>query len=174
MNMTTQLVLELGSGANPTVIPNRRIIHLDMVDGPHVEIVCNLEHGIPFPANVFDHILAVNMIEHLEDTVAIMNEMHRVLKPGGEAFIRVPTWGSPAHRIDPTHKKGFTEKSFDFFDDSRPFGKENGVIYTQRRWRILRQDINSSDLSLSFEIKALKPGEEPRELVDLFGVEPQS
>jgi len=162
-----RLILELGSGAAPQLLPDARVIHLDCIEGPHVEIVADLRYGIPLPANVFDEVLALDVIEHLPDVVAIMNEMHRVLKPEGRAEIRVPQWGTRNHYTDPTHHRGFVAESFDYFDDATALGAHNGQIYTSRRWRLqARQQVADN---FEFELYAIKPGEQARVLPELFG-----
>jgi SAM-dependent methyltransferase len=52
---------------------------------------------IPFPDQSFDLILATDIIEHVDDDLTALREIHRVLKPGGRALITVPAfnilWG---------------------------------------------------------------------------------
>jgi len=48
---------------------------------------------LPFEAESFDMITALDVLEHLDDDVASLREFRRVLKPGGRVFIFVP-----AHR----------------------------------------------------------------------------
>jgi SAM-dependent methyltransferase len=163
-----KLILELGSGAVPQQLEGAKVIHLDRVEGPHVEIVADLNHGIPLPANIFDGILALDVVEHLDNVVAIMDEMHRVLKPNGAVTIRVPLAGSDDHVIDPTHKRGFHPRSFDFFDDKLELGAKNGRLYTTRRWHIVRI-VAPTPAGLLFLMEALKPGEVERVVPDLFG-----
>ena len=151
------LALDLGSGANPVNAEGMTMVHLDLVEGPKVSLVCDLNNGIPTPSNIFDVVFALDVIEHLQSVVEIMNEMHRVLIPGGKAYIRVPLWGSFDHQTDPTHVRGFTEQSFDFFDDSTEFGLQNGQLYTPHRWEILKKDLNTTGGSLCLEMEALKP-----------------
>jgi SAM-dependent methyltransferase len=136
------------------------VIHLDCVEGPHVELYCNLEHGIPLPSNSVDEVLAIDVLEHLRDIVAIVDEMHRVLVDKGRATIRVPQFGTYNHVTDPTHVRGFSEDSFDFFDDETPLGKGNGRIYTSRRWKMLNKE--KAILNLLFTMAAIKPGGEKR------------
>lgn len=157
-------VLELGSGANPIQAssPDEKVIHLDCVEGPHVELYCNLEHGIPLPSNTIDHVQADDVLEHITDTLAIMDEIHRVLAPNGTLLLRVPVWGSYNHITDPTHKHGFSSDSFDFFDDTTALGSNNGKLYTRRRWRIEYKEQRA--LNWVFKMRALKPGETKREI----------
>ena len=50
-------------------------------------------NNLPFPASTFDVVTALDVIEHLDDDVVVLNEFARVLRPGGRAFLFVP-----AHR----------------------------------------------------------------------------
>lgn len=45
--------------------------------------VVNAEEKLPFPDNSFDHIYSFGVIHHTPNPEAIVNEMHRVLRPGG-------------------------------------------------------------------------------------------
>src|SRR3990167_4434125 len=124
------LALDLGSGADPVNIPEITLVHLDRVEGPEVSLVCDLHNGIPTPSNIFDMVFALDVIEHLQDVVKIMNEIHRVLVPSGTVYIRVPLWGSYDHQTDPTHVRGFSRYSFDIFDNNTELGSKNGKLYT--------------------------------------------
>ena len=58
-------------------------------------------------------IICWHVIEHLNDTVRIMNELHRITKPDGIIFIRVPHFRSMGMWQDITHRKGFSYYTFD-------------------------------------------------------------
>lgn len=45
---------------------------------------------IPFADASFDHVLCTEVLEHAEDPVALVAEMHRVLRPGGTLVATVP------------------------------------------------------------------------------------
>jgi ubiquinone/menaquinone biosynthesis C-methylase UbiE len=45
---------------------------------------------LPFPDNMFDHVVSNCTIEHIPDDSAALREMHRVLKPGGTLALTVP------------------------------------------------------------------------------------
>ncbi|MFA6362411.1 methyltransferase domain-containing protein [Methanoregula sp.] len=44
----------------------------------------------PLPDNCVDVIVALNVLEHIEDDSAALRQIHRILKPGGHAIIEVP------------------------------------------------------------------------------------
>lgn len=52
---------------------------------------------ISYPNNTFDIVLALDIIEHVEDDQKAISEIHRVLKPGGIAIVTAPAfmflWG---------------------------------------------------------------------------------
>lgn len=52
------------------------------------------EH-LPFPANSFDMILSHEVLEHVQDDAQAVQEMLRVLKPGGRLTLFVPNRGYP-------------------------------------------------------------------------------
>lgn len=47
---------------------------------------------LPFDDNVFDRIVTSEVLEHIQDDVAAIAELTRVLKPGGTLGVTVPTW----------------------------------------------------------------------------------
>jgi SAM-dependent methyltransferase len=63
---------------------------------------------LPFRDGSFDGLLCSNMIEHTPDPVAVLDEVERVLKPGGWAWISWTNWYSPygGHDISPLHYLG--------------------------------------------------------------------
>jgi len=72
-----------------------------------------LAEALPFAAESFDVVTALDVVEHLDDDVAGLKEMHRVLKTGGKTLIFVPAfmwlWGVQDdvsnHRIRYTKKQ---------------------------------------------------------------------
>jgi SAM-dependent methyltransferase len=52
---------------------------------------------LPLPSDQFDVVTSLDVIEHIDDDVAVLSEMYRVMKPGGTLLIAVPAfewlWG---------------------------------------------------------------------------------
>jgi SAM-dependent methyltransferase len=127
--------------------PGKRVLHIgcgddklpgatgvDSLKLPAVDVVHNLDSTPwPFADNAFDVIYAHSVVEHLSDIVAFMEEVWRVLAPGGRIIISVPYFRSPDAFTDITHKHFFTSQSFDYFlneDNTRA-----NYAYTSRRFR---------------------------------------
>lgn len=47
---------------------------------------------LPFPDGTFDRIIASEVMEHIPDDVAALDELVRVLRPGGVLAVTVPSW----------------------------------------------------------------------------------
>lgn len=90
-------------------------IGLDIAPLGEVDIVCNLEQGIPLRSNVATSVYSNQFLEHIQNTVLIMQEIFRICKPEAEVTLRVPYYTSIGAFKDPTHKSFFTEETFKYF-----------------------------------------------------------
>ncbi|NLI14430.1 class I SAM-dependent methyltransferase [Pelotomaculum propionicicum] len=105
-------ILDLGCG--PNKIPGA--IGVDLRPGPNVDVVHDLDiYPWPFKDNEFDLICASHIMEHLEDVVRAVEEIHRITRPGGVAQVLVPHFSCSDFFTDPTHKHAFSSRSFDYF-----------------------------------------------------------
>ena len=59
--------------------------------------------------------------------IRFLNEVHRILKHGGEFMASFPYPGSPGFWQDPTHINGINETTFDYFDPKGFFS--NGQLW---------------------------------------------
>ncbi|MGD2182267.1 class I SAM-dependent methyltransferase [Lusitaniella coriacea] len=55
--------------------------------------------ALEFPDNHFDLVYAANLLHHIPDPIIALNEMHRVLKPGGKACFWDPLKHNPIINI---------------------------------------------------------------------------
>jgi len=121
-------------------------VGVDMIDGEEVDIVHNLEE-FPWPIedNSANYIVLDNVIEHLEDTVKTMNELHRITKKDGKVKLIYPYWRSFGAYSDPTHVHFFNEKMIDYFlkDNSSDSHENEFSYYTNRHWRLVSKDLTS-------------------------------
>lgn len=90
-------------------------INLDRVKLPGVDLVYNIEKvPLPFQTNSFESVLCRDIFEHIE-YIPVLGEIHRILKKDGILTIRVPHFSSRRNFEDPTHKKMFSVRTFEFF-----------------------------------------------------------
>jgi SAM-dependent methyltransferase len=106
------LCVDLGGGLNP--YPDYVSIDLRQ----DADIVHDLNNGIPLPDNTVGVLNASHILEHLHDKTKIMEEIHRVLAPGGWAFIQVPSTDGRGAFQDPTHVSYWNENSFLYYTDA--------------------------------------------------------
>jgi len=59
------------------------------ISGRGVDYGCPMEQ-IPFPDASIDAVIANHVLEHVDDDIVAMREVHRVLRPGGVAILSVP------------------------------------------------------------------------------------
>lgn len=77
---------------------------------------CDIEKDrFPFEDNFFDFVFSKSVIEHLENTDNLLQEILRVLKPEGMAVVMTGDWKSEFESFwdDYTHKKPFTRKGLE-------------------------------------------------------------
>ena len=80
-------------------LPHATLIGADYISGPLRGLAASLP-GIPFlqfnlvscplPSSSVDAVVLLNVLEHIEDDRAAMEQVFRILKPGGVAVIEVP------------------------------------------------------------------------------------
>jgi predicted SAM-dependent methyltransferase len=96
------------------------------------DVVVDLSRPWPWLDSSIGAVKAFDVIEHIQDTIHFMNELHRVLKPGAIAEIEVPSASHGAGAFqDPTHKSYWTLNSFQYFEHGsfaiRRFAKSSGI-----------------------------------------------
>jgi len=114
---SSKLVLDLGCGNKK----REGTIGVDfnaMLDG-------DVNHDLnkfpyPFESDSVDKIYIDNCIEHLDNPLHVMEEIHRILKQGAEVKVIVPYFRSPSAFHDPTHKTFYTTESFSYYDPGHP------------------------------------------------------
>jgi SAM-dependent methyltransferase len=106
-------VLDLGCGNKK----REGAVGIDFNSRTAADVIHNL-NVFPYPLedSSFDEIYLDNTLEHLDDVICVMEEVHRICKPGGLVKVIVPYFRSIWACIDPTHKHFFTVDSFAYFD----------------------------------------------------------
>jgi SAM-dependent methyltransferase len=80
------IVLNIGSGNSPR---QTGILNVDILDYDNVDIICDI-HSLPFKDKSIDAVLNIAVLEHVKSPQLVLNEIYRVLKPGGKVFSVVP------------------------------------------------------------------------------------
>ena len=77
----------------------------------------DLSQPWPWPDSSVDEVRAHDVIEHIENRIHFMNELHRVLKPGAQATIETPNAARGSGFFqDPTHKSPWCMNSWQYYE----------------------------------------------------------
>lgn len=144
--------LNIGAGTDLRLgYVNHDISPLDGIDCVHDLNV----YPWPWEDASFEEIIANDVIEHLDDFMKAMEELYRVLEPGGVVKLSVPYWNSVSAQGDPTHRRGFHEYTFRFFDPESPLCKER-YYYTSARFSIIKEVFVVSPFAPYFQLPGLR------------------
>jgi SAM-dependent methyltransferase len=143
--------LDLGSGARPsnpfkckTLIAsdvNPSAVDVEDLNFSFVQITDI--SNIPLADKSVDTVSAFDLLEHIPRSwpsnsgeyrnpfIEIMNEIHRVLKPGGVFLAVTPAFPSPQAFQDPTHVNIISEETISYFDENA-WATTLGYGYTGR------------------------------------------
>jgi len=161
--------INLGAGSN---IYDGYINH-DISMIPNIDVIHDLNvYPWPWANNSAEEIVANDLLEHLNDFMRAMEELYRIVKPGGTLKIKVPYWNSVFRYADPTHCRGFHEITFQFFDPRSPYCKER-YYYTNARFYIVKENFVLAPFAPYFHIPGIKQikisGKFSKRLVGLIG-----
>jgi len=129
-----KIILNLGCGK--TRIPGSIGVDMSKIDD-YVDVIHNLD-SIPYPFtdNYVDEIHMYHVLEHLHNPLEKMEELHRILKPGGKLHLRVPHFSSMGAFTDITHIRPFGYVSFDCLEENHYHH-----FYTKIRFKIINKEI---------------------------------
>jgi SAM-dependent methyltransferase len=76
----------VGDGMDDFLRDSRlRVVETDVALTDRVRLICD-GHDIPFADGTFDGVVAQAVLEHVVDPFRVVDEIHRVLKPGGLVY----------------------------------------------------------------------------------------
>jgi SAM-dependent methyltransferase len=179
--------LDLGCGKFPRNPYGRAVVcGVDiraLAEAPGFELrTANLAiEPIPYEDGSFASVSAYDFLEHVPrilptadgtDTtfpfVRVMNEIWRVLAPGGRLYALTPAYPHPAAFADPTHVNIVTDTTHEYFCGENPPGRMYGFVghYRLLRAERVRIDDHYSAIAGSRENRAAPSG--PRRLAHAF------
>jgi glycosyltransferase involved in cell wall biosynthesis len=135
-------------------------VNVDIVAGPGVDQVADLAAPWPWSDNSVEYVRAWDIIEHLPDKIMTMNEIYRVLMPGGRAEIAVPTTDGTGAFQDPTHVSFWNRRSFLYYEAGNPYRERFANSYgIKARFRTVSERIDRSidGPRLTIILEAVKP-----------------
>jgi SAM-dependent methyltransferase len=156
--------LDLGCGGKPKNPFNADEVYgIDVRDDVDAKVYRSdlVVEPIPFPDDTFEYVTAHDFLEHIPRLlyvptrrypfVELMNEVWRVLKPGGQFYSFTPAFPhAPAWR-DPTHVNIITDETFPlYFDDTTRHAAMYGFTGA---FKMVRQHWNGPHL-VSLMVKA--------------------
>jgi SAM-dependent methyltransferase len=128
-------ILDVGAGGR-RIVP--QITTCDMFHGSDTDIVGDI-HALPIADNSYDCVFCTGTLEHVERPWDAVEELLRVLKPGGVVHIDVPFM--QGYHADPTDYWRFTLdglrllcKDFTELESGVQIGPSCGVTWIVREW----------------------------------------
>jgi glycosyltransferase involved in cell wall biosynthesis len=132
-------------------------VNVDLVAGPVVDQVADLSTPWPWADNSVEYVRAWDIIEHLPNKIMTMNEIYRVLAPGGRAEIAVPTTDGSGAFQDPTHVSFWNRRSFLYYEAGNPYRERFAASYGiharfRTVWERTDQSVDGPRLTIILEV----------------------
>lgn len=90
------IIASVGGGLRIGVEPLLRALDSSEMKADPVSYLCASGEALPLPDAAVDAVLCVNVVDHAPSPFPLLDEMLRVLKPGGELYLYVDV--NPAHK----------------------------------------------------------------------------
>lgn len=142
---TASLVVDVGCASGGVGAELRRVtgwdvIGLDLSAVPLVArrsdltVVCASTYQLPLPAGTADGAFFLDVVEHLENPLAALVELRRVVRDGGSLVVSTPNAGSPLRSVLGQRWHGLADKTHLYFFDAFSLGH----LLEKAGWRPLR------------------------------------
>ncbi len=131
--------IDIGCGMSK----HRGTVGVDIIPLPGVDIVADINRGLPLADSSIDEVHMYHTLEHVDDFLRTMEEIYRISKDQALFYIRMPHGSSSFTTwIDPTHKRGFNIQTFTYFDPS----VNHLSYYSNARFKLLYAKMAMSTL----------------------------
>jgi len=174
MGSLTDAHLDLGCGDAPRNPYSRaRLCGVDLrgVGGPpfHDFRLANLcVEPIPYPDDSFASVSAFDFLEHVPRIlttadgrgtrapfIELMNEIWRVLAPGGRFYALTPAYPRPEAFQDPTHVNVISDRTHEYFCGASPAGRMYGFDgafdVVRAEWALLPEAFSAQVQAISWK-----------------------
>lgn len=150
MKLEEKRALNVGCGPSSRWIPKTEGLDFQDFGQKYVSSVFDFE-----PPYEYDVVYAHHLVEHIPDTVALMEKLGSFLKIGGVLDIRVPTLPHTQAFVDPTHVKFIPKEAQLFFGY---FTKDAlaGHCYTECEFEIISVDNDRYEWEAHVVMKRIK------------------
>ncbi len=119
--------LDVGCGLNKR--PGS--LGIDVNPDTAADVLADINRGaLPFRDSTFDRVELIHVIEHVDNVIAVMEEIHRVCRPGGCIRLETPHYTDFSSFCDPTHRWHLNSFSFRYFTEQGGFS-----YYSRARMR---------------------------------------
>jgi SAM-dependent methyltransferase len=140
------VVLDLGCGDQRQYPTN---LGVDRRRTPAVAAVADVSRPLPFRDGGVDRIFVVHVLEHLIDFLPLVDECHRVLRPGGVLHVLSPWWKHVNAVADPTHVRLLDTQTV------------KGICWSPDRPAWYPLHVSRDESTVFADLTPVGPGEEP-------------
>lgn len=133
------MAFKINLGCGDVKIPG--FLGVDKIKTPAADVAHDL-NALPYPFadSSIEEIIADNVLEHLDNLIAVMEELYRICQNGAIIKISLPYYKSSGAFTDPTHKRFFTENSFQYFEEAHEYH-----FYTKAKFKTLKRELRAKD-----------------------------
>lgn len=125
--------LDIGCGRNK----RPGTIGIDCNPRSAADVLADLDReGLPIRSGTIRSVDLIHVIEHVGSVVGTLEEIHRVLRPGGRLRIETPHCSDASSFADPTHRWHLNSFSFRYFTEPSGFD-----YYSRCRFRLVRLEV---------------------------------
>lgn len=146
--MPNTLKLNLGSAYRKL----EGFINIDFRPETEPDLCIDVTQGLPYMDNSVDEIWAFDFLEHIpaDKVIAVMEDIYRVLKPGGRFETLTPSTDGRGAFQDPTHRSFWNRNSWFYYsipEYKKLYGiKANFEIISSEevrvdRWKIIQDHV---------------------------------
>ena len=169
--MTTKH-LDIGCGSNPrNPFACDELYGVDIIKQEVSDFIyeqCNVVlEPLPFKESTFNSVSAYDLLEHIPrfaiinnqttfPFILLMNEIYRVLKPGGTFYAITPCYPRDEVFVDPTHINIITNKTHTYFTSSKHSARMYGFTGSFEINRVKRIKPSQETSHKHFILKFLK------------------